>query len=172
MNFKTLTHEATEKVFLALVIWREARGVSNTAKVAVALSIMNRVARPAWWGRDLLSVIFKKWQYSSLTDPKDRQLTTWPQKDAPDWIECLQVASDAVDGILKNPVPGADGYYDTSIPPPKWATPETFVAQIDNLRFYNLDRDIEKEIKHEISKLFWELSLFCCPLRRLQRHLS
>ena len=92
MDFKTLTQEATEKVFLALVVWREARGESYEGKAAVASSIMNRVVRPSWWGRDLFSVIFKKWQYSSLTDPRDRQLTTWPQKNAPDWIECLQVA--------------------------------------------------------------------------------
>ena len=83
-----------------------------------------------------------------MTDPKDRQLAIWPQKLAIDWIECLQVASNAIDGILKNPVPGADGYYDISIPPPKWATPETFVKQIGKLRFYNLDHDIEAgEIK-------------------------
>jgi spore germination cell wall hydrolase CwlJ-like protein len=65
-----------------------------------------------------------------------------------DWIECLQAASNAVDGIAdkrasENPVPGADGYYDISISPPKWATPETFVKQIGKLRFYNLDRDFE-----------------------------
>ena len=91
----------------------------------------------------MLSVIFKKWQYSSMTDPKDKQLTTWPPKYAVDWIECLQAASNAVDGIMENPVPGADGYYDISISPPKWATPETFVKQIGKLRFYNLDRDFE-----------------------------
>ena len=135
------------------MLWREARGESYEGKAAVASSIMNRVARPSWWGHDLLSVIFKKWQYSSMTDPKDKQLTTWPQKYAVDWIECLQAASNAVDGIAgalvaatrasENPVPGADGYYDISIPPPKWATPETFVKQIGKLRFYNLDRDFE-----------------------------
>ena len=145
MDFITLVNEATEKVFLALVIWREARGESYEGKAAVASSIMNRVARPSWWGNDVLSVVFKKWQYSSMTDPKDIQLTTWPQKHAPDWVECLQAASNAVDGILKNPVPGADGYYDISIPPPKWATTETFVKQIGRLRFHNLDHDIEKE---------------------------
>ena len=147
MDFTTLAQEAAEKVFLALVVWREARGESYEGKAAVASSIMNRVTRPSWWGHDVLSVVFKKWQYSSMTDPKDKQLAIWPQKFALDWIECLQVASNAVDGILKNPVPGADGYYDISIPPPKWATPETFVKQIGKLRFYNLDHDIEKEEK-------------------------
>lgn len=143
MNLKALTEEVTDKVFLALVIWREARGESYLCKTAVASSIMNRVSKPSWWGIDLMSVIFKKWQYSSMTDPKDKQLATWPQKYAVDWIECLQAASNAVDGISENLVPGADGYYDTSIPPPKWATPDTFVKQIGRLRFYNLDCDIE-----------------------------
>ena len=139
MEFKDLSQEAVEKICLALVVWREARGETTEGKMAVASSIIDRVKKPAWWGSDVMSVIFKKWQYSSMTDPKDKQLTTWPQKDAPDWIECLKVAHDAIDGRLKSPAPGADSYYDISIPPPKWATKEMFVRQIGRLRFYNTD---------------------------------
>ena len=82
----------TSFAFLALAIWREARGASMQAKIAVAYSILNRVERPSWWGNDVLSVLFKKWQYSSLTDPKDRQLTTWPSTSDPSWYDCLSVA--------------------------------------------------------------------------------
>jgi spore germination cell wall hydrolase CwlJ-like protein len=48
-------------------------------------------------------------------------------------------------GDVVSPVPGADSYYDTSIPPPKWATDATFVKKIGTLVFHNLDRDIEAE---------------------------
>lgn len=133
---------AADVVFLALCIWREARGEPHDAKVAVACSVLNRVDRPSWWGTSITGVLFKKWQYSSLTDPKDRQLTTWPARD-PAWAECLTVARDAIEGHVTNPVPGADSYYDTSIPPPKWATPQTFVGQVGRLMFYNVDRDTE-----------------------------
>ena len=136
-------NKAADKVFLALDAYREARGEGHDGIAGVVSSVMNRVARPSWWGNDVLSVIFKKWQYSSMTNPKDGQLVVWPQRTAPEWTDCLQIASDAVDGILANPVPSADSYYDISIPAPKWATPETFVKQIGKLRFYNLDHDVE-----------------------------
>jgi hypothetical protein len=54
-------------------------------------------------------------------------------------------------GQLDNPMPGADSYYDSSIPAPKWAKYELFVGQISSphgnaLRFYDVDQDHEKLI--------------------------
>jgi spore germination cell wall hydrolase CwlJ-like protein len=129
---------------LALTLWREARGESFEAKVAVAHSIKNRVDRPTWWGQDWVSVLTKKWQYSSLTDPKDRQLTTWPKSDDASFVECLNVAEGVRGGYFNSPLKGADSYYDDSIAPPSWATPETFVGTIGRLHFHNLDRDLER----------------------------
>jgi spore germination cell wall hydrolase CwlJ-like protein len=136
--------QAADKAFLALVLWREARGEPFPARVAVACSVMNRVLRPAWWGRSVLEVLFKKWQYSSVTDPHDPQLTTWPIGTEQSWLDCLQIAHLAVEGQLQNPVPGADSYYDTSIPAPKWATEDCFVAQLGKLRFYDVDHDYQR----------------------------
>jgi len=133
-----------DKVFLALDVWREARNQTLLGQTAVAYSVLNRVARPSWWGSDIMTVLFKKWQYSSLTDPKDRQLTTWPVKDSV-WKQCLNVACDAISGVSGNPVPGADSYWDDSISAPKWATPDKFVRKIGQLNFYNVDMD------HEVS---------------------
>lgn len=132
-----------DKTFLALTVWREARGESAQVQAGIAHVILNRVRRPSWWGHDIMSVLFKKWQFSSLTDPRDRQLTTWPASNDPSWQQCLKISCGVVDGQIKNPVPGADSYYDISIPAPNWATSKTFVAQIGRVRFYNLDRDIE-----------------------------
>lgn len=134
----------SDVVFLALTLWREARGEPHEVKVGIAFSILNRVRRPAWWGNDVQTVVTKRWQYSSLTDPRDPQLTTWPQPADATWWECMQVARDLLHGAaLPNPVPGADSYYDTSIPAPKWATPDLFVGQLGRVRFYNTDRDHE-----------------------------
>lgn len=131
-------------VFLALVVWREARGESLTCRAGVAHSVLNRVQKPCWWGNSILSVVTKKWQYSSMTDPKDRQLTTWPIEEDASWKACLTLAADVYQGKVTNPVPGADSYFDVSIPAPKWATPDLFVMQIGRLKFYNIDRDVEK----------------------------
>ena len=135
-----------EITFAALTAWREARGAKSDECIAgVVHSILNRVRRPSWWGRDILSVVFKKWQYSSLTDPRDPQLTTWPKRDEPSWERCLRITQGVLDGSIDNPVPGADSYHDTSIKPPYWATPDKFVWQIDRILFYDLDQDYEKD---------------------------
>ncbi len=143
LRFSVTLWQMWEVSFLALAIWREARGEPFDAKVAVAHSVLNRVFRPSWWGRDVVSVLKKKWQYSSLTDPKDAQLTTWPDATDASFEECLNVAHGCMDGTYKSPVPGADSYYDDSIAPPKWADHRFFVGKVGKLNFYNLDQDIE-----------------------------
>lgn len=131
--------------FLALTAWREARGESDEAIVAVCNAVLNRVKRTRWWGTDVMSVLFKKWQFSSLTDPNDRQLTTWPRANDDSWKRCLLAAYGTMTNSLLNPVPGADSYFDDSIDPPYWADEERFVKQIGRLRFYDLDQDYERE---------------------------
>ena len=143
-NSGTNDHQhCADITFLALTVWREARGEALDAKRAVASCILNRVHKPGWWGNDIMSVVFKKWQFSSLTDPKDPQLTTWPRSGDPSWTQALMVADAILNGIMSNPVPGADSYFDISITAPKWADDKLFVAQIGRLRFYNIDRDVE-----------------------------
>jgi spore germination cell wall hydrolase CwlJ-like protein len=131
-------------VFLALGVWREARGEIFEGKLAVACSIMNRVNRPSWWGKTVLEVMTKKWQYSSMTDPKDKQLTMWPTKFDPVWMECLAIARGVRLGQYSHPAPGADTYHDISIAtPPSWGDPP-LVKQIGRLKFFDMDKDIER----------------------------
>jgi spore germination cell wall hydrolase CwlJ-like protein len=133
---------SNDAFWLAFAVWREARGEPLLGQIGVAHSIMNRVIRPTWWGRTVMEVIFRPWQYSSFTDPKDKQLTTWPKNDRV-WHQCLYVACGVLDGVIANPVPGADSYFDISITGTDWATPDKFVAQIGRIKFYNVDRDVE-----------------------------
>lgn len=138
-----------EIALLALTIYREARGELHDAKICVAHTVMNRVNKPGWWGNDIITVLTKKWQYSSLTDPHDRQLTTWPKTDDDAFEECLTVAERVVTGVYNSPLKGIDSYYDDSLQGdtrPKWAKehPERFVGKIGRLNFYNLDQDVEQ----------------------------
>lgn len=144
--------KAYQLSLLALCIWREARGEGTQSMIAVGCSIRNRVQRPAWWGKDYISVLTKKWQYSSMAAPGDGQLIKYPQSGDPQMEQCLQIAEQVISGAVINPFPGADSYYDDSIPPPKWATKDTFVGKIGRLNFHNLDRDVEKEELHELGK--------------------
>ena len=124
---------------LALVLWREARSESDECLAAIACVFLTRAANPRWWGGNLMDVLTKRYQVSSLTDPKDKQLTTWPQYGDKHWNRCMRMAGNAIYGLIQNPFPGADHYHDISIPPPKWATADRFVGQIDRVKFYNIE---------------------------------
>jgi len=129
--------------YAALVDFREARGASHTAKVGVVWTLKNRADRGGWWGTDISEVAVKKWQYSSLTDPNDKQLTVWPVPNDPVFRECLGIAYDVLHGDEPHPFPGADSYFDTSIAAPKWTKDARFCGQVDNLLFYDVDHDHE-----------------------------
>lgn len=138
-------NEFIQDVFmLALVMWREARGEPTEGLVAVGYSIMNRVDRPSWWGFTVLSVVAKKWQYSSMTDPNDKQLTMWPKDEDSQWQRCLSLAQQIYGKEIPNPAPGADSYFADTIPPPKWADEKKFVVKIGHHSFYDLDSDHER----------------------------
>jgi len=130
--------DMADRVFLALMVWREARGESAEVKTAVAHVALTRSLRPGWWGRDLMGVLFKKWQFPSLTDPNDKQLTTWPRSTDQSWKDSLSVACDVLDGKLPNPAPWSDSYFDDSISAPDWATPDKFIRKIGRILFYRV----------------------------------
>jgi N-acetylmuramoyl-L-alanine amidase len=126
-----------DMAFLALVLWREARGETHEGKTAVAWSIMNRMAARQW-GNTLMSVIFQRLQYSSVTYKGDPQLTLWPKDDDQSWQTCLRVADETLEGLTTNPIDGADSYHDVSIDPPDWARKSVFVKQIGRIKFYKV----------------------------------
>ena len=126
-------------IFMALCLWREARGESVACRIAIAYVIMNRVLHPKWgWKSDIMQVIFMPMQFSSLTDPKDKQLTLWPASNDVQWLECVKIAEQVVYGDAINPIGAANHYYDISIPAPYWAKDSNFIIQIDNIKFYAL----------------------------------
>jgi len=129
---------AADLFMLALVTWREARGESKEARVAVAASIHRRAVVGGWWGRSLLEVIAKPLQYSSMTYPNDPQLVRWPLPFDTHWQECLAIASDVIAGRVASVAPLADSYHDVSISAPSWATPGRFLTQIGRLRFFRV----------------------------------
>ena len=128
--------EQADLVFLALDIWRESRGETDDVKTGVGYSIINRVNHPGWWGRDIPSVVFAKWQYSSMTNPKDPQLVVWPLSGDTSWQKCMAIAQGVLTSTLLNPIGDADSYFDQSIPPPAWATPNKFVVKLGRINFY------------------------------------
>jgi spore germination cell wall hydrolase CwlJ-like protein len=125
--------------FFALTLWREARGESREGKIAVAHVIMNRIASPTW-GNSMMSVLFQRLQFTSLTHASDPQLSVWPKDADPSWQECLEVASGVLEETIPSNVEKADSYHDISIQPPSWATTQAFVKQIGRIKFYRVGR--------------------------------
>ena len=120
---------------LALTLWREARGESYDAQVAVACSVRTRVKNPRWWGHDYNSVLTLKWQYSSMTALHDPQLVKFPATGDEAFRNCLKIAELVYDGIMNSPLPGdPDSYHDNTIMPPEWAS--QCVGEIGAFKFY------------------------------------
>lgn len=121
---------------LALCIWREARGESYVAKLAVAFSVLTRVKRGGWWGNSIQSVIAKPLQYSSMTHAGDPNLIKYPLEGDPSWNDSVQAATATISGSVPNPAPEADSYIDGSIASPLWADKAKLVASIGAFRFF------------------------------------
>ena len=127
----------------ALTVWREARNQTDEGKLAVAYTLVERASRPGWWNKgrvgSVVAVATMPWQYSSITDPSDPQLRYFPGESDAQWDACVTAMRQALAGAQPNPAPGADSYYAVSMPiPPKWATPQSFVKQVGDHRFYRI----------------------------------
>lgn len=127
----------------ALTLWREARNQPYQGKLAVAYTIVERTSRPGWWNKNrsgsVVAAVTMPWQYSSITDPHDPQLVLFPREMDADFDECVTAMKAALAGTSPSPVPTADSYYATSMAvPPKWATPERFITQLGDHRFYKV----------------------------------
>jgi N-acetylmuramoyl-L-alanine amidase len=125
------------KVLLALVVWREARGEIEAAKVGVAWTIRNRVMKPGWWGTSWISVILKPFQFSSFNH-SDPNATKMPDEDDHSWDDSLNAAYSVYTLGVNDPTGGATHYFDKSLDsnPPSWAAELSHKCDIGNLHFY------------------------------------
>lgn len=105
---------------LAKVITAEARGEPIEGQLAVAWVVLNRVAKPGWWGGNLREVLTKPWQFAP------------PAKNATE--TALAVAALAVAGHTLDPVDGSTHFH--SGPAPDWADDLTFVRRIGGHSFF------------------------------------
>jgi spore germination cell wall hydrolase CwlJ-like protein len=122
-------------ILLALCAWREARGEIYTAKLAVAYTVVTRVAHGGWWGASIMGVLRCPDQYTSLTHAGDPNLVAWPAPADPFWADSVQAAVAALSRSVPNPAPMADSYFSGDVEP-YWAASATFVAQVGDFRFY------------------------------------
>ena len=132
---------------LKLCVWREARGEDETNRLGVIWCVLNRVARPGWWGHDLRTVILHPKQFSSFNegDPNELRfpdLTDDTNADTVAYHEIGDLCVQASAGQGENPVGAATSYFDASIAPPKWAATMTLVLRHGRMSFYARTQDL------------------------------
>lgn len=132
------TLPATE--LLARVIWGECRGVDQIEARAIAHVVVNRAAKPGWWGRDVKSVCLKAGQFSCLNpgDPNLPKILSGVFSDG-NWTNCLREASDAISGASEDPTNGAVSYHAASMHTyPAWSYEMHKTVNIGSHIFYKL----------------------------------
>lgn len=130
------TKQLTELYLLALAIYREARGASQAARVAVGCVIRNRVQHPAWYGKDWFTVITHPFQFSSF-NKGDPNSATFGSPIDPVWQACVEAATSVYGGSAVDQTNGALFYYSTPIQHlPDWVSQYKRVADIGPFHFY------------------------------------
>ena len=81
------------------------------------------------------SVIFKREQFSSMTNAGDPNLVEWPADTDTSWNDSINAAKAAIAKSAPNPAPNADHYYSGQIVP-NWAATATFIAEIGAFKFF------------------------------------
>jgi spore germination cell wall hydrolase CwlJ-like protein len=139
-------------VLLAMCIFGEARGESDSAQRAVARVVLNRARHPhtvfgsrggASFEDNLRRVILRPGQFSCFrpADPNyHKLLRPCEAESAAVWERSLRSAEEALaswnqgDTLTAN----SDHYFDDSIQPPSWANPAKRTVKLGRLNFYRL----------------------------------
>lgn len=135
----------TERDWIRLTIWAEARGSTTAGRLAVADVIRNRF-RSGRWGRTYEAVCTAPKQFScwNASDPNLVALKaiivriesgqTWTD---PVLTECGWIADGVLSDAIRPQVKGATHYYAASMPqPPAWAKTGEFVAEAGGHLFF------------------------------------
>ena len=124
---------------LARTCYGEMRGQGMEGLHAVANVVVNRVnSGITWWGKGVQGVCQAPFQFSCwlANDPNLPQIKSVDDQN-PVFRDCIEVAKDAVDGLLEDITNGATSYYADSMPePPKWAIGKSPCATMAETLFF------------------------------------
>ena len=129
---------------LARTMYGEARGEGAAGMTAVAHVVFNRIDARSWWGRNMVGVCHKPWQFScwNANDPNRVRLLAVTGADptfrsASDIAAALTQAQAAGQRSRDDPTNGATHYYAPRIVArPRWATGLQPCARIGGHDFF------------------------------------
>ena len=123
---------------LARTIYGEARSESQQGKRAVAFVVLNRVAKQTWYGKTVLGVCKRRWQFScwNPNDPNREKLLA-VTLDKPSFQNAYCAALSVLCGHAgADPTIGATHYHTPSVAP-RWSRGKVPVVQIGKHLFFN-----------------------------------
>ena len=124
---------------LARTAWGEARGEGREGMQAVMNVIARRAATPCWWGRDIVTVCLKPWQFScwNKNDPNNIKILTVTDNDK-QFRDSLELSGQLTAGFLPDLTNRSDHYFNIHSAPPAWAAGNTPECILGNHAFYRL----------------------------------
>lgn len=132
-----------EILYIAATIYGEARGEYHPGKVGVGWVIRNRAQNPAWWGKSIVGVCTKPYQFScwNNNDPNSGMVKKIARNaagvlDDPVVQQCMRAALEVLQG-KRDPVGGADHYHTLSISP-AWRDDSKCIGAVGHHQFYKL----------------------------------
>lgn len=136
-NEAIILENQNELTLLALCVWGEARGESESGRAAVAHVVMNRYRmQKAAYGVTVREVILKPFQFSCFNSRLERgRKFMRDARKCTAWEACVFVAWEAYLGITNDPTDGATHYHSNSCSP-EWAEELTKTVTIGNHIFY------------------------------------
>lgn len=104
---------------------------------AVACVVLNRLRHQTYWGKNIVDVCRKPYQFSCW-NAKDRNRAALARLDAgsPELAEALDIARRAIGNALSDPTGNATHYHARSVTP-RWARGRAPSAVIGRHCFYN-----------------------------------
>ena len=133
---------------LALTLWGESRGETNTGRIAVACVIRNRAKSKSWFGDGISGVCLKHWQFSCWLQQGGKDNCRQVMKMANSshtarlkisgYRACYQIAKDICGGVVEDQVKRANHYYVHGTRKPQWAVGQKPVLQVGSHIFFKL----------------------------------
>ena len=122
----------------AKTAWGECRGGGRDGMQSVLNVGVNRT-KDDRWGDTLREVFLQKWQFSVWNDGinPNRDRTIAVDESEPDYLIALELAQQALDGVLEDITLGAVYYFAKGIATPSWAQGYSPCIEIANQEFFN-----------------------------------
>ncbi len=134
MNYRISNfHDDTDIRLLARLILGEAEGCSESEKISVAYTVINRAKK----GKTLKEIILAPYQYSCFNENMDsNKFLKNPMKyNSSEFIKSLKLSEKILAGKYPDFTNGATHYYNpSSVKKPSWAKKLTKIGKIKNSR--------------------------------------